>query len=378
MRRAVFLIFCLEGAILSFNVAASSALVPAIAADFGVSQFLAGRLVWLYMLPYGVAALFYGPLVRCLDARRIELCCFLFFSLANLLAGLAQTLTTLFFARFLMGLFGASVIPLVLILIGRHEQNARKGRRVGVFFAATFAASLLGVALSGLMHWRLIFLIPAGAGLLLLGAMYLCLPSFRDEGTLRFNYLAALGEKGVVRIFAYIFFISLFYHGLQQWLGVYFSVRFRLSQLLISTLIMLTSLAGILGEVIGGWSADALGRRATANIGTALMIASVIALAAGMPLAWLAGAMAIWGLGWTFNHAGLSTILTDLPKESLHEAASLNSGVRFLSGGLGAAAAGFLMQKSFAPAFAAFALGLAGLLAAGSVLLPGQRRVETS
>jgi predicted MFS family arabinose efflux permease len=86
MNRLTFIILCLEGAILSFNVAAAAALIPSVATDFGISEFVAGRIVWLYMIPYGIAALFYGPLVRAFDAKKIELICLLSFSAANLLA----------------------------------------------------------------------------------------------------------------------------------------------------------------------------------------------------------------------------------------------------------------------------------------------------
>jgi predicted MFS family arabinose efflux permease len=72
--------------------------------------------------------------------------------------------------------------------------------------------------------------------------------------------------------------------------------------------------------------------------------------------------MVIWGLGWTFNHVGLATMLTDLPSEFLNEAASLNSGVRFLAGGLGVSLGGLIMQKSFFLGLLVFGSGLLILL----------------
>ena len=72
--------------------------------------------------------------------------------------------------------------------------------------------------------------------------------------------------------------------------------------------------------------------------------------------------MILWGVGWTFNHAGLSTLLTDMPKEYLNEAASLNSSVRFISGGLGVALGGMIMQQSFVLGFTVFGTCLVGLL----------------
>lgn len=355
MRKVTFFILCLEGAVLSFNVASTSALVPSIAGDFALSQFVVGKIVWLYMLPYGIAALFYGPLVRKFDAKKIELICMFCFSFANLLAGLAKNIHVLFCARILMGIFGASVIPLGIILIAKHIEFKQRGKFIGIFFSTTFVASLLGLFLSGIIAWRLIFLLPAAAGFILTALIYFYLPSFqKDTAKFRIDYLAAFKDQKVLRIFIYIFFISIFYHGIQQWLGVYFSTRFRLGQLLISMLITLTSLSGIFGEAIGGRLADSLGRLKTIDLGIILMILSVFLLIFKLPVIILALIMVIWGLGWTFNHAGLSTMLTDLPKEFLNEAASLNSGLRFISGGLGVAMGGILMQRSFNLGFIVF------------------------
>lgn len=370
MKRSTFVILCLEGAVLSFNVAAVTALVPAIAQDFALSQFFVGRIIWLYMVPYGIAALLYGPLVRAIDARKVELVCMFFFSGANLLAALAKNIYLLFAARFLMGLFGASVIPLGLILIAKHIPEARRGRFVGIFFGATFVASLLGLVLSGIIHWRLIFLLPALCGFILSVIIYFLLPSFReDKAAFKLNYFAAFRIKAITSIFTYIFFISLIYHGVQQWLPVYFSTHFAFKQLIISTLITLTSLSGIFGEVIGGRLADRIGRIKTVDLGIILMSVCAFALIFKTTLIVLVLIMVVWGLGWTFNHAGLSTMLTDLPKDFLYEAASLNSGVRFLAGGLGVGLSGIVMQKSFNLGFLIFGSALVLLVIISKKLL---------
>jgi predicted MFS family arabinose efflux permease len=150
----------------------------------------------------------------------------------------------------------------------------------------------------------------------------------------------------------------LIYHGIQQWLGVYFSTVFNLGQFFISLLITLTSLSGIFGEAIGGRLSDSLGRLKTLNLGIILMVLSIFLLMLRTNFMILVLIMMVWGLGWTFNHAGVSTLLTDLPKDFLNEAASLNSSVRFISGGLGAAISGVIMQSSFNLGFLTFGLSL--------------------
>ena len=200
-------------------------------------------------------------------------------------------------------------------------------------------------------------------------AMYFGLPSFKQDATgFRINYIRALKKKDVLIVFIYIFLVSLFYHGVQQWLAVYFSKSFALTQFLISMLITLTSLSGVFGEVIGGKLSDSLGRVRTINIGIIMMIVSVSLFMLQSPLLVLALLMILWGVGWTFNHAGLSTLLTDMPKEYLNEAASLNSSVRFISGGLGVALGGMIMQQSFVLGFTVFGSCLIGLLFLSKIL----------
>jgi DHA1 family multidrug resistance protein-like MFS transporter len=315
------------------------------------------------MLPYGAAALFYGPLVRILDSRKIELFCMALFSIANLASGLSRSIQALFVARFFTGLFGASVIPLALILIARESGSANRGRLVGLFFSATFTASLAGLFLSGILPWRMIFLIPAIAGFIACVFIYMYLPGLKiDPAGVKVNYLATFRNKAILRLFTYILLISIFYHGVQQWLGVYFFEQYGFNQFIISMLVTLSALSGIFGEALGGWFSDIIGRVNTVNIGITLMIASVFALFFKMPVLLLVIIMLAWGAGWAFNHAGISTIITDLPDEFLNEAASLNSGVRFIAGGLGVAVSGLLMQKSFIMGFSIFGICLLSLL----------------
>jgi DHA1 family purine base/nucleoside efflux pump-like MFS transporter len=193
--------------------------------------------------------------------------------------------------------------------------------------------------------------------------MFIFLPSFKeDAGNFRLGYLEAFKNKRVIRIFSYIFLISLIYHAIQQWLGVYFSSQLNLSQFFISMLITLTSLSGIFGEIWGGRLADSIGRLRVVNLGIAFMVLCIFLLL--IKLAWplLVLVMIAWGLGWTFNHVGLATMLADLPAELLNEAASLNSGVRFIAGGVGVYLGGLIMQKSFILGFSIFGTALLILL----------------
>jgi predicted MFS family arabinose efflux permease len=351
-------------------VAAVSALIPSVANTFKVDEFLVGRIVWLYMLAYGLSALLYGPLTRSVDCKKILLYCTGIYCLANLASGLALNIHTLFIARLLAGISGAAIIPLSLILVGKISSPQERGKQVGRFFSLTFISSLLGLFLSGLLFWRWIFLIPAiGAALVCLGIYFYFPELYFAEGKLRFSYLQVLSDKRVLGLFVYIFCASFLYHGVRQWLGVYFFKVYAFEQFLISILLTTVSLSGIFGESLGGILSDRVGRIKIVNLGAGLMLIALTLLLFKNTLFLLFLIMFAWGLGWTFNHAAVSTRLTDLPHQYLYESASLNSSVRFLSGGVGAVIGGALARIDFNLNFITFAFCLVALLIFGKKLI---------
>lgn len=345
-------IFCLVGVIIAFNVAAISAIVPAISKEFGISEFVVGKIIWAYMLPYGICALFYGPLTRKFAIRDILIFCLSMVCIYSFFSGIANSFKSLFIFRLLVGIFAAAMTPLTLIYISHSFELEKRGKAVGTFFSITFISSLTGLFLSGVINWRWIFFIPAAVSIIAIFLVHKFLPQLKikDEGT-KSRYIEALKTGKVFRVFVFIFLVSFLYHAARQWMGVYFDSRFGFSQFTISMLLTLVSFAGIFGEFSGGHMADKAGRVITLRRGALLMAFSLLLLPLLGHIWFLSIIMFVWGLGWTINHSGLSTYLTDLPKPFLREASSLNSSVRFISGGLGAALGGMVMQRSFVSSF---------------------------
>lgn len=317
------------------------------------------------MLPYGVVALAYGPLTRYFQPRRIIVVTLALFGIFNLLSGLAGNYTQLFICRFLVGVFAASVTPLVLIYLADHAGPTSRGRYVGLYFSSTFVSGLLGLFLSGWVPWRVMFFVPAA---LAFAVVFLTARFFPDiaapvlaTGSRSSRYLEALQQPEIARVFCYIFIVSFLYHGIRQWLGVYFADIFSMRQLLISVLLLLVSFAGVFGEAMGGSFADKKGRLPTLKLGAFLMSLSLFMLVFARSVAVLPFLMLLWGFGWTVNHAALSTFLTDLNKNFMKEISSLNSSVRFVAGAFGVMAGGFVLQKSFVFGFLLYAVILFGL-----------------
>jgi len=154
-------------------------------------------------------------------------------------------------------------------------------------------------------------------------------------------------------LFLLIFLSSTLYHSIQQWLGVYLETTYSINQLAISMFFSVSLAWAFCTEYFGGFLSDRRGRVRVFSWGTyamLLFLASMFMVKAGA--VWLLFVVvACWGGGWGLAHVGLASYLTHLPDTYLRDASSLNSAVRFISGGLGTAIGGILMQKSFTATF---------------------------
>lgn len=320
---------------LSFSVAATAALIPSIASHFGESPLLAGKLIWIYMLPYGLFALIWSPLSRKFSIKKILLTALFLFSLFAFIAGVAPNLNFAFLGRLGMGIFGSCFVPISLIIAGKELPLETKPKYIGFLFSLSFASSLLGVFLSGILLWRLIYFIPSFLGITTFVVGIYFLKGFNYKGTFKISYFATLKDRTALKLFAFIFMGSFLYHGIQQWLGVYLFKQHSFNQFLISSVFTISTLTAIFSESIGGFLASRFGALKIASLGLLSMSLFIFLLFIFRVPQLIFFIVVFWGLGWAFNHVGLSSILTSLPDKFLRDASSLNSSLRFLSGGLG-------------------------------------------
>ena len=347
--RSIFLIFCLAQITISFNLAAVAAVIPSISRDLGLPDWQVARIIPHYLWAYGLGALIYAPLTRIFSVKQLLASALFVFSLTSLYCGVTQSLSVLLIANLINGCAAASVVPLGLLTIGKLFEKSVRGRAVGLFFSSSFISSLLGVVASGAVHWSFLFIIPFILGIITVIILVLKrLPGVNEAEGRPVNYRKALAASNVLKIFAFIFAMSFLYHGVYKWYGVYLDRVYGLNQTVISSLIFLTTLAGAIGQNFGGALTDFKGRLFSVKLGLGVLGIATLLLAGHYPVVCVGIVLALISAGWTVCHNGISTVLTDFPDEYRSEMASLNSSIRFLSGGLGFYLSGFLIQKSFA------------------------------
>ena len=238
------------------------------------------------------------------------------------------------------------------MIIGDFFDKDVRGRLVGTYFGCSFFASTIGMIFMGTVDWRWLFFIPALLGTVTVASLCLFKSDLlKKTHQASVNYIKAFGKDHIRNVFALIFVMSFLYHAVQKWYGVYLSREYHLDKFAISLILILASVCGLTGQQIGGFLSDKKGRIFTAKVGMVILSAGIILLSQHVPIPFVVAILGAIAMGWTVGHNAISTVLTDFPDDDRPIIASLNSSVRFVSGGIGFYLSSFLVAKSFSMTF---------------------------
>lgn len=350
--KKIIFLTCLGNIAISFNTGAVAAAIPLIAADFQTTDFAVARIVPYYMIPYGLGALLYAPLTRFFAYRAILIAAMAVFAIFSLISGMSQSLTAIFAAQIAAGIAAASSTPLGLMMIGDLFEKNVRGRLVGTYFGCSFFAAVGGMIFMGTLHWRWLFLVPAVLGALTAVCWIFFSNALVNQGHKgSIDYVKALAKPHIRNVFLLIFAMSFLYHGVHKWYGVFLTREYGLEKGAISLILVIAALAGLTGQQIGGYLSDKKGRLTASYVGMGALAAGVVLLSVHFPIPLVVVIFALIAIGWTISHNSVSTVLTDFPDDDRPLIASLNSSVRFISGGLGFSASKFFVAQSFSLTF---------------------------
>jgi EmrB/QacA subfamily drug resistance transporter len=188
------------GVMLSIFLASMESTVAATAMPTIVGQ-LGGleQYAWVfsaYMLASTTVVPLYGKLSDLYGRRRLYVIAMIFFLAGCMLAGRAETMTQLIYARALQGLGAGGVQPLAFTIIGEMfslEQRAKmQGLFSGVWGVSSIVGPLLGGYLVDQLSWRWVFyinLIPGPISLALVAFAWR--DTIHDRGRVNVDYPGA-------------------------------------------------------------------------------------------------------------------------------------------------------------------------------------------
>ncbi|WP_276199343.1 MFS transporter [Chelatococcus sp. XZ-Ab1] len=353
-------------------------LLPAMAADIGISEGQAGLMVTMA----GVLGALAAPTVTVgagrLDRRNVLMVLVGLLVASNLIVALSTSYPLVLLGRLLLGI-GVGGFWCIGVAIGPRVMPEPTGTRgTAIIFAGISLGTVAGVPagtfIGDVLGWRAAFAAAAGIGVAVLVAQALLLPALPPQRAIRWRDLPALLHVPKARIgllAAFFMFGGQFFA--YTYIAPYLVQITGLGSGMVTGLLLAYGTAGFFGNVAGSWVAGKDARTAVAA--TALVLgASALALAAfgAIPMAAIA-IIVVWGLAFGALPIATQTFMFRAASEALETGAALLVSLIQVAIALGATVGG-LTVDSFGLVSAMVAGGIVMMLGAPVIAMLGRER----
>ncbi|MBC3190479.1 MFS transporter [Pseudonocardia sp. C8] len=350
---------------------ASMGLLPAFAADLGVSVPHAGAAISAYALGVVVGA----PVLAVLGARwprkRLVLALTGALALANTASAFAPTFGTFVATRFLAGLPHGAYFGTASVLAASLVPRERRPRAIASVMSGLMIANIVGVPgatwLGQAAGWPAAYLATGAIAVLTAAAVWRLVPDVRDE-----RRGSILGELSALRRGQVWITMAVIATGFGGSFAVYSYVTpvltevSGLAEAAVPLALAVFGLGMTLGNQVGGRLAErAPVRTVTAGLGAATVSMAMFAATASSPVLALAALFAL-AFTTTATTPALATRLMDAGREGPTLGAALHHAAFNVANALGAALGGLVLAAGWgwmSPAAVATVLPLLGLVA---------------
>ena len=274
-------------------------LLPEVAADFGVTETVAGYLISGYALAVAIGAIILTALLSRLDRKKSLLFLMLLFIIGNLLSATGPSYELVMVGRVIAALCHGAFFGIGSVLAADLVAPNKRAGAIAFMFAGLTIANVLGVPFGTLLGqatgWRSTFWAITAIGIMVLvpgdlarsprTGVFAEFGIFRSPQVWLSMFVTILGYGGMFGAFTYIAFtltgVSGFAASSVPWLLVLFGVGL------------------FTGNILGGRAAD---RNLAATLITVLSILTVVlfafALAAGNQIATIVALLLMGGIGF--------------------------------------------------------------------------------
>ncbi|RJL35776.1 MFS transporter [Bailinhaonella thermotolerans] len=278
-------------------------LLPAIGADFGVSDGITG----LAMALPGVVAAVAAPAVTLTTARldrRVMLCVLMaVLAVADVLAAAATSYWVLLVSRVLVGLTIGGFWSIGAGLAGRLVPPRAVGAATAVIFSAVPLGSVLGVPagtfIGDLAGWRTAFLVLAVLAIAVLAALLMLLPPLpAHQVTSPRALLGVLRTRGAAIALLSTFLIVVAHFGTYTYATPFLQNVTGLPPAAVSAVLLAYGIAGVIGNFLAGRAAATRLRAAFATSGCLIAAATLLLPSIGGTAGGAVVLLMVWGLAY--------------------------------------------------------------------------------
>ncbi|PPG40568.1 MFS transporter [Pseudoclavibacter sp. RFBA6] len=347
-------------------------LLPEVAADFAVSESVAGYLISGYALAVAVGAIGLTVALTRLDRKKALVGLMVIFIAGNVLSALATSYEVMMLGRIVAALSHGAFFGIGAVVAANLVPANRKAAAISLMFAGLTVANVLGVPIGTFIGqatgWRSTFWVIASIGVVALVGMAVLIPAsagrsgggsvlaefriFRSGQVWASMAITVLGYGGMFGAFSYIVFtltgVSGFAASTVPWLLVLFGVGL------------------FVGNIVGGRAADRnLGRTLLVLLVGLIVILVAFALLASSQVATLVLLVLMGGFGFA-TVPGLQMRIMNFAGDAPTLASGANIAAFNVGNAFGAWIGGLTIAAGFgyaSPLWAGAAVTLAGLAA---------------
>ena len=282
-------------------------ILPRVASSFDVTVAMAGQLVTVYALAYGLLTPVMAALTAHWPRRRVLSSGLAVFIAGNVLTATPSTFALVLMSRAVAGLGAAMFTPAASATAAALVAPQQRGRALAVVLAGLSGATALGAPLGTLIgstgDWRrTLWFVAALATLAAFGVLTL-LPEVVGSPGLRLrDRLAPLADGRVAATLATTAIAMFGVFIVYTYLSVVFDRATVGSAALVAALIATWGVAATLGSFHAGSLTDRFGNRRVINVAVAILTLDFALMPySGATLPGTLVAVAVWGLcGWGF------------------------------------------------------------------------------
>jgi predicted MFS family arabinose efflux permease len=326
-----------------------SGVLPAVAAELGVSVAAAGQLATAFALAYAVGAPVLATVLGRWERRRVLVAALAVSALGNALSALAPTYPLLVGSRVLAALGAAAYTPAATLVATQLSPPERRGRAVALVFSGLTLSLVLGVPagtlLGGPLGYRGVFAVVAAVCLLSALSVRILLPTVAAPPAVGLRArLAVAGDPAVLAVLGISVLSLIAVLTIYTYVAPLLAASAGVTGPLLSLLLVGYGVGAVVGNDLGGRLTDRFGsiRPLTVALPVFAIVIATLPLTATTAVG--AGiALFVLGCGWTIN-APIQSRLIELTPDNSALALSLNASAIYLGAGLSGIVGGLVID----------------------------------
>jgi DHA1 family purine base/nucleoside efflux pump-like MFS transporter len=307
-----------------------------IAEDLNVSIGMAGMLITIFSLTFGVAAPILLVLTAKMERKKLTLISLTVFLIGNILAAFSPVYSVLFIGRIISAISGSILVILCIVLAANIVEPKYRGRAIGIVNMGVSASLVLGVPiglfLGNLFGWRAPFILIVVLTVISMFGVYLFMGRVEPKPVSSIKaQILSLKNKKVFFAHLTTFMLMSGHSVLYAYLTPYVQVTMGLEENRISLVYLLFGIAAVSGGAVGGTLADKFGSKRIIPIFIvvyAVMIFLASPATAVIPLFLVV--LVLWGLmSWAVTPAMQSYLIDAAPETSDMQISISSSALHF-------------------------------------------------